>query len=395
MMAETNDTQSSSMNISMSKLLSGLSNKEMRKLMALAAKSGKPSGKPAAEKRWFDLKLCGLNKDALKRLYEVRLELASPMTSSHIDRKWLRYAEAFKKMPFKVPALFRKGIDARQLYRHLVKFCHEHDLPDEIIAAVVPELIHYINTGRMRPVIFVGERGCGKTTAVRLIMQEALHIPVEIIKVPEADRSHGLTGDSGSYKSADLGYLAKAQLRSNSLIVGYVIDEIDKVPLDKTSSTIDDELLSVTDDSVDSIEDKYLESTLPSLPYCPIFMTGNDLKQINPILADRCKVIQYPSATPERIKAIMRKYVDKKLHEGTYRMIDLDHDMLCRSIDTLVRFKVTSLRKHQEMIEDVLNQAFTKAMTTDDDRVSVTPEMFAEAEQKILGTASRKCGFAA
>ena len=42
----------------------------------------------------------------------------------------------------------------------------------------------------------------------------------------------------------------------------------------------------------------------------------------------------------------------------------------------------------------MLSQAFIMAMNTDDDRVPATPEMFAEAEQRILGSACRKCGFA-
>ena len=392
LMAKAGGKRPDGMNISMTKLLQGMSADELRKLAALAAQPAQPARKP--DKRWFDRKICGLNKEARKRLAEVHSQLADRSASQHVDRKWLRYAEAFKKMPFKVPAFFREEVDPKKLYRHLVRFCHENDLPDEIVSSIVPELVHYIHTGRMRPIIFVGERGCGKTTAVRLIIEEALRIPVQIIKAPDASHSHGLTGDSGTFKSADLGYLAKAQLRSNTLVVGYIIDEIDKVTRTGGEAGMDEELLSVTDGSADTIEDKYLESTLPSLPYCPIFMTGNDLKLINPILADRCKVIQYPNATPERIKAIMRKYVGKKLDESTFRMIDFDRDMLNRSIDTLVRYKVTSLRKHQELIEDVLGQAFTKAMNTDDDRVSVTPEMFAEAEQKILGTAGRKCGFA-
>ena len=375
-------------------LLRSLSAKELRQLLSMAeAQAKKSPAKADTAPRWFDQKICGQTKDGRKRLIEMKKLLANPITAPQADTQWIRYAEAFKAMPFKVPAFYRKAIDARKLFNRLQRFCQKHDLPDEIISSVLPELIQYIRTGRMRPIIFVGERGSGKTTAVRLITQEALGIPVEIIKAPDVHRGHGLTGDSGIYKSSDLGYFARAQIRNNSRIVGYLIDEIDKACRGISGSSIDEELLSVTDESVDSIEDKYLASTIVSLPYCPIFMTGNDLSQINPILADRCKVIRYPNATPERIKAIMHKFVDKKLAEDTFNMIDFNLDMLNSSIDTLVKHNVSSLRKHQQLIELVLDDAFTAAMTSGADRIAVTAAMFAGAEEKIIGVSSRKVGF--
>lgn len=93
----------------------------------------------------------------------------------------------------------------KAMYKHLVGFCKANDIPEEIVARVVPALISYIETGHMRPIIFVGEKGCGKTTAVKLLVEEALKLPTEVIKVPQTDGSHGMTGDCGTYQSADVG----------------------------------------------------------------------------------------------------------------------------------------------------------------------------------------------
>ena len=66
----------------------------------------------------------------------------------------------------------------------------------------------------MRPMIFVGEKGCGKTTAVKLLVEEGLKIPTEEIKIPQIDGSHGMTGDCGTYKYADVGCISRARLRA-------------------------------------------------------------------------------------------------------------------------------------------------------------------------------------
>lgn len=182
-------------------------------------------------------------------------------------------------MKLDVPAFFRDKVDPKMLFRRLKSFCEENDIPEEIIQCVVPALVSYVETGYMRPVIFVGEKGCGKTTAVRMLVEEALRIPTEIIKVPQTDGGHGMTGDCGSYQSADAGCIAKARLKHNSLIVALLFDEIDKVAHEHSRSNVDDELLSITDSSNSDIYDNYLECSLVELQHCPMFFTANDIKK--------------------------------------------------------------------------------------------------------------------
>lgn len=358
----------------------------------LFSSKARRTGHSKADKtcKWYDQELCGLSHDARKQLEEIRSRASQ---DERIDRKWLRYAEAFNNMRLAVPDWFRSTVDARAIYNRLVDFSRANDLPDELIVEVVPEICQYIETGHMRPIMFIGEKGCGKTTGVRMLLQEALQIPVETIKVPEVSGGYGLTGYCATYRAADLGSLARAQFRNNSLLVGYVFDEIDKVSHASNEAGVDEELLSVTDESVNTIEDKYLGSVLTGLPYCPIFMTGNDFSRVNPILADRCKVIRYPRATPQRIQRIIAKYVQKKISTSTYSMIEFDYALLYESIDKLVRRSVTSLRKHQELAEHVLSKAFVTAMTTSAEKVKVTQDMFLEAEQQIQGAEARRVGF--
>lgn len=378
------------------KLVLSLSDREIMALLGLqnSKSKKKPTEYKGAPCRWIDEPLSGLNSEGLSRLKDLESQLDNVLEARHVDKKQVRYLRALKKMKLEVPQLFRESVDPRQLYRHLKSFCLSHDIPEEIISRVVPSLVTYIETGRMRPIIFVGEKGCGKTTAVRMLVEEALKIPTEVIKVPQTDGGHGMTGDCGTYQSSDVGCIAKARLRLNSLLVAYIFDEIDKVTHDRNRASIDDELLSITDESNTDVFDNYLETTIVGLEHCPMFFTANDLQKINPILADRCMVIQFPDANASRIKSISKKYAEKKLASDLYSSIDFNYELLFKSIDRLVDRNITSLRKHQQMIEAVLENALDVALVQEDDTpVSVTESMFANAEQAILGTVKRKVGF--
>lgn len=380
------------------KFVLGLSDKEIMTLLGMAEKK-KRSAKTAADasgsgKAWHEKMISGLDKNGEKHLDELKNQLRNPGSSHHVDRKQVRYLDQLKKMRLEVPPFFRDTIDPKAMYKHLVGFCKANDIPEEIVARVVPALISYIETGHMRPIIFVGEKGCGKTTAVKLLVEEALKLPTEVIKVPQTDGSHGMTGDCGTYQSADVGCIAKARLRANTLIVAYVFDEIDKVSHDRNRASVDDELLSITDESCVDVADNYLETTLVGLEHCPMFFTANDLQKVSPILADRCTVIKFPNANASRIKSISRKYADKQLASNLYSMVRFNYELMETHIDKLVQHNVTSLRKHQQLIESVLGNALNIALVQETEEVvNVTEDMFVDAEQAVIGTVKRRTGF--
>lgn len=377
------------------KFVLGLSDKEIMALLGMVDKKKMPvRSDKVTGKSWHEKAISGLDKSGEKHLEELKKQLGNPGTSHHVDRKQVRYLEQLKKMRLEVPPFFRDTINPKAMYKHLVDFCKTNDIPEEIVARVVPALISYIETGHMRPIIFVGEKGCGKTTAVKLLVEEALKLPTEVIKVPQTDGSHGMTGDCGTYQSADVGCIAKARLRANSLIVTYVFDEIDKVSHDRNRANVDDELLSITDESCVDVTDNYLETTLVGLEHCPMFFTANDLQKVSPVLADRCAVIKFPNANASRIKSISRKYADKQLASNLYSMIRFNYELMETHIDNLVQHNVTSLRKHQQLIESVLGNALNIALVQDTEEVvAVTEDMFADAEQAVLGTVKRRTGF--
>lgn len=350
---------------------------------------------PNPEKsHWFDKNICGLNKEGIKHLKELEELSHTVGGAQHVNPKLVRYLKQLKKMRLHVPLFFRSIVNPKTLYKRLVEFSKQHDIPEEIVSHVIPAIISYIETGHMRPIIFVGEKGCGKTTAVRLLVQEALRIPTKVIKVPQLDGGHGMTGDCDTYRSADVGDLAKARLSENSLLIAYVFDEIDKGSHPDHRAGIEEELLSITDESCSDIYENFLETSLVALEHCPKFMTANDLQKVSPILVDRCSVVYFPRADAARIKSISRKYVNEQFKTSLYSMIDFDYDIMDRHIDNLVHKEVTSIRKHQQLIEKVLEKALNLALAQEsNDAVCVTDAMFDEAEAAILGTVQRHVGF--
>ena len=154
------------------KLVLSLSDREIMALLGLQNNMNGKNSAARSEKscRWIDKQLSGLNSEGMSRLKELETQLDDISTAHHVDKKQVRYLRTLKKMKLEVPRFFRESVDPRKLYSHLKSFCISHDIPDEIISRVVPALVTYIETGHMRPIIFVGEKGCGKTTAVRLLV---------------------------------------------------------------------------------------------------------------------------------------------------------------------------------------------------------------------------------
>ena len=378
------------------KLILNLSDAEIRDL--LNCKVGgellrKYRTKSCEAVRWYDKPLRGLSPDGVRLMRE--LEEDSRKFNSHVDKRQLRYLQTLYGMKLEVPEFYREPIDPKAMYNHLCDFCRENDIPEEIVCQLVPILTSYIRTGRMKGVLFWGDKGCGKSTALRML-SEILKLPVQVISAPQTDRSHGLTGTSGSYQSADCGQLAKGRLKAKQLLLAYIIEEIDKVPHNPSGSSIDDELLSVMDDTETPVVDEYLGTEVVGLQHCPIFLTCNVLERVNPIFTDRLTVIHFPNPDKARLCSVMRKYAEEKLRSEPeiYSLIRFRYDVMERAVCELADRNITSLRRHQQMVDSVLRDAFTRALESSSDTpVETTGEMFEAAVQRILGSAAKSIGF--
>ena len=383
------------------KLLLSMSDEQLMDFLASmtnkipkTTKAAKKIIKQDSSVRWFDKELSGLDSEGLQRLEELESERKRSF-GKHVEEKRYHYLTMLRDMKLTVPDSFR-DMDPKTMFTDLKTFCEENDIPQEIISRVVPEFLNYIDTGHMRPICFVGAPGSGKTKTTTLLVSRALQMPTEVIKLPQVSGSHGMVGDNGSYINADAGLIAKGRLRHNSILVTYLLDEGDKIASrsDGKSSSVADELLSITDESNNSIYDEFLEAKLVGLEHCPMIFTANDLSNMNPILVDRMTVIKFPDPDEKRIKSICKKFTEDKLRSRIYDHISFDYSAMNNAIDQLVDYKVTSLRKHQQMIELVLDKALMVYFNNSDDHeVKVTEEMFKQAITTVSGIEKRRIGF--
>lgn len=73
-----------------------------------------------------------------------------------------------------------------------------------------------------------------------------------------------------------------------------------------------------------------------------------------------------------------------------------NHGKFCDDFKSTLKLGayVTSLRKHQQLIESVLREALNQVLIQETDTpIQVTDAMFSKAEREIIGTEGRKIGF--
>lgn len=334
------------------------------------------------EPMWFEKPLRGLPPEAEKKM------------NYSTDRVWLRYANAFKTMTIRAPLEFYKKTDARDLYKKLIEFCERQFLPEDLALRLVTPLIKYMKEGRWRPMIFIGPPGCGKSTTARMVMERILGLGVTIKSAPLADTSHGLAGETSVFSGGGMGILAEGMITNDSLVNGYVIDEIDSAPEPTNRSSLTNELLTLCDDGAKEFCDNFLGFKLVGLVHSPLIMTANDETKVNAILLDRCIIIRFKAPTVSQLQKIILEYAKKEIKNEPFNMIEIDTDALNASVEALAKSNVTSIRRHQDMLEQALSSAFREAIEKDLENVRLSRKFFDEARALIQkSNEGRKIGF--
>ena len=238
----------------------------------------------------------------------------------------------------------------------------------------------------MKPMLLVGEPGCGKTTAAQYLA-DMMGLPYYKISAPKASTSHGMSGETRSYRGGDCGEIVKAMLTTGVRNPVLIIDEIDKVTRARHSAALDDELLSVCDGTHD-IFDNFIGCRF-DLAQCPVVLTANDLRDVSGPLLDRCQVIQFPEADLDRLNRIMEQYVDHKLsaYHGRVRVEDSERQALTKALH---QKNVKSIRQYQKLMDKTLDEAYFKALegesgvVTAEDYIWVVEE-FAASKKRTVG----------
>lgn len=193
-----------------------------------------------------------------------------------------------------------------------------------ILAAEFPyatSLVDQLLTGlagrrylHMRPTIFLGPPGCGKSRFARRLAEE-LGAPCELI--PCGGMSDSAVGGAARRWSTGEPSLPMLVVRRHECAGPVIIlDEIEKVGTGRNNGNPHDVLLGLLEQETASRwHDPYIQASC-DLSHLTWLMTANDVSTISPILRDRCRVLRFPEPGPEHlpnlaIRIMERLYVER------------------------------------------------------------------------------------
>lgn len=314
--------------------------------------------------------------DILRQYQDLNTLLSDPIRSATVDaeqRRWLRAIRQLKVLSVQRP-IFYDSLTDELIFQRLKQVCAANLLPDDVIEKILPSLMGFIHTGQMeRPIMFVGAKGCGKTTAAKIVIEAVLGLPAFVCSASDS-YGRGLSGKSVTWRGATYGMIFDACVKSNSLNPGIIIDEIDKTPHDPNEPSIENILLSICDDRRE-VEENFLGMALPTR-YMPIFLTGNDMERISEPLRDRCMIFEYPDASVQQVFSICKKYCEQLMVKNNYaRRVILDESILHEGIQRLYSYE-HSIRQHKKMIDSVLGKANIHSLESGGKAVRVSLEAF-------------------
>lgn len=238
---------------------------------------------------------------------------------------------------------------------------------DDICERLLQHVVEFRRTQHTRPVCFVGEAGCGKTTAAEAYAA-MLMTPFCYINAPRTACSRGLFGESGSYQDGCVGEVIEAMVTSGRGDTLLFIDEIDKAVTKqsgKTVTNIQDQALNLLDDTARNFRDNFLQAPV-DVSHCPVVLAANDIRSISAPLLDRCDVIRFPSLTKDAIRDIISgKFIPKHIHRMSLTdEVELDDAVVEEFVEELYSRGARSIRVYQSVAENLIGAALTRSIIT-------------------------------
>jgi hypothetical protein len=227
------------------------------------------------------------------------------------------------------------------------EFPHANDVMNSILTplSTSPHL-------RFRPIIFVGEPGCGKTAfAERLFEMLAVQsetYPCGGISDP------ALAGTPRRWSTGEPSLPVTLARRWSTATPGIILDEIEKVATSRHNGNLLDALLALLEPRSSSAwHDPYIEASV-NLSGVLWLGTANSLDGIPGPLRDRCRIVPFPDPGPEHLEplaaALMRKAAaDQGLDTRWFRPLDGEE------LGTLRHYwKGGSIRRLARLLEGIL-----------------------------------------
>lgn len=302
--------------------------------------------------------------DSTKRKYELY------KSSADIEHK--KWATTISQIPkslyFADKDIKSEIVRAKKIWENDV--CGNHHIRDKLLL----HLVEYNKTHKTTPIIFVGEPGCGKTHMAQIYVK-MLGLKLHFVNCPqETTHGHSLYGESQGYKEAGEGILIKAAIKTATANPGVVFNEIDKAISSPNHPNIQNDLLSLLDETNTSLMDNYCAVEYDASQYVVAF-TANDINEISAPLKDRCEII-YVDQPDE---AQMIDIITKKTYSQLIKEYSIDdsynnRDIISNYISERYNMGEHSVRKFQSCIKSAVSTAYLRSLSNEDNKFEITKE---------------------
>jgi len=212
-------------------------------------------------------------------------------------------------------------------------------------------------SGKMRrPILLVGEPGCGKSCFSQSF-SKATGFPIKYINVPTIGTPIALMGSEQHYSNTQIGDMMKTIIDEQTLSVVFVFDEIDKAVTSSNEGSVEAALLGLFDPMWNGMFTDRSLNVPVDMSHCVFICTANSLADISEPLIDRMDVIRFDQYEREEYINI----IEQKTMPDCVKVYDMQErisfapDMAEVIIDSLEG--KTSMRDYEKIIEKLIDNA--------------------------------------